>query len=188
MTKIFKRKQLVIASLVVALAAAVFANWYYTNGKGAEDGSSPLVTQTSGEVSDNTLGEARLVNSPETSAPAEENSGDYFASVKLNRNAAHDMALENIKAVMASVSDSAEIDEAENSLDELSRNIKLESDIETLVSAKTGSECVAVINNDAIEVVVAASAIDDSSVMQIRDIVVSNSDIPSENIKIIGAK
>ena len=58
MNVILKRRQLILATLVVALGAAVFVNWYYT-------GNSSLSTEdTTGSEYVQNLGEAKYVKSP----------------------------------------------------------------------------------------------------------------------------
>lgn len=176
---IFKRKQLIISALIVALAAALFVNWYLT------ERDDPLLDkQVAGEESEQYLGAARHVSADEGETEAV--SSDFFINARLSRDAAHDEVLQGIKAAMAGLD--GEDTQMSQELKALSGTIKLESDIETLVSAKTGSDCVAVINDDAISIIVSSSAINDSSVIQIKDIVISNSDISSEGIKIVGVE
>lgn len=179
MGKIIGKRQLVLATLVLALGAAVFVNWYYTK---PEVGGEANATgeQTTVAVDGDSLGDAHFVSSNSVK--------EYFANVKLNRNAAHDEAIETIKDMVAAI-DSEDMAVAANaSLEKFSQVIKLESDIEALVAAKTGSECVAVINDDRIQIVVDNNVLNDNSVMQIKDIVLANTDINAENITIMGAK
>ncbi len=181
MTKLTKKRQVVMAVLIVALAAAVFVNWYYT---------APDTTPVSGlepktdAVDETVPGEAQAVGAEENAAE------DYFASVRLQRDTARDEALGNIQAVMANLSDADEqvLEDANANLDQLSEQIKQESDIEALVSAKLGTDCVAVMNGEAIQIVVPQSRIDETSVLQITEIVLDNTDIKSDSIKIIGAE
>ena len=60
--------------------------------------------------------------------------------------------------------------------------------IENLVKAKTGSECVAVISDDSVEIIVKETALNSGTVLQIKEIVMDNTDIEAEKITIIGAK
>ena len=46
----------------------------------------------------------------------------------------------------------------------------------------------AVINEDRIDIVVSNSVLNDNTVLQIKEIVMNNSDIPPENITITGVK
>lgn len=180
MTKIMKKRQLIMAVLVVALAAAVFVNWYYTKPQTTPVSGQEPMTEVDAEE---TVDDIQAVDAGDASE-------DYFAAVRLQRDTARDQALGNIQAVMANIADAdAEaLQEANDDLNSLSESIKLESDIEALVSAKIGGDCVAVINGDAIQIVVAPESIDETSVLQITEIVLDNTDIKSDNIKIIGAQ
>ena len=72
-------------------------------------------------------------------------------------------------------------------LTELSKN---ETAIETLITAKGFDDCVAVLSEKGANIVVKAkkSGLLDSETKQIQDIVMTNSDISLENIKIIEIK
>lgn len=171
------KRQIVLGALVVALGLAVFVNWYYTGTDTVIDPNSSVSEQA--EQSDNGTGAAQLV-----SAQTEE----YFARVKLNRSTAHDEALEELQAVLASASvDSAVSESTAQAIEVLSNTIKMESDIESLVSAKTGGECIAVISENTVEVVVNCEALTDTNVLQISDIVSQVCADKYENIKISGA-
>ena len=58
MNLLIKRRQLIMATLVVALGSAVFVNWYFTNSSNNVAG----VNDTTSEYVQN-LGEAKYVNS-----------------------------------------------------------------------------------------------------------------------------
>ncbi len=181
MSKLMKKRQLVLSVMIVALAAAVFANWYFTKPKTTPVSGVEGATQARQENE----GEALNVDSPSVG-----NATDYFAAVRLQRDTARDAALRNVKDVMSNLGaiDEQTVGKAKQTLDEITENIKLESDIEALVSAKTGTDCVAVINEDAIQIVVPKQIIDETLVLRISDIVLDNSDIRADNIKIIGAE
>ena len=188
MNLLIKRRQLVMATLVVALGAAVFVNWYFTNSDSqvAEEGET-------GSEYVQSIGEAKYVNSnnAETedttnnaTATASKNT-DYFTTVKLKRTKAHDEALAQMKALLKTAGESSKsAEEIGETIDSLSKTIKLEADIEALISAKLKCECVVMINNDNAEVVVTKGNLNDASILQIMDAVLNNTDIKAENIKI----
>ena len=188
MNLLIKRRQLVMATLVVALGAAVFVNWYFTNSDSqvAEEGET-------GSEYVQSIGEAKYVNSnnAETedttnnaTATASKNT-DYFATVKLKRTKAHDDALESMKALLKEAPGNSEsAEEISKSIDTLSKTIKLEADIEALISAKLKCQCVVMINNDNAEVVVTKGNLNDASILQIMDAVLNNTEVKAENIKI----
>ena len=86
MNVILKRRQLILATLVVALGAAVFVNWYYTKPDSLQN-QEP-------EVTDNiSLGDAQLVNGTSVSE-------NYFENARLNRTKAHDSAKESLQIII----------------------------------------------------------------------------------------
>lgn len=101
----FGKKQLVLASLVLALGAAVYLNWQF-----AGTGRLP-VGDSSSETSQ--LGAAQLVNNTyvETvndGAESGEASGDALAQARMDRQNSRDQALELLDGVLEDVdSDSA---------------------------------------------------------------------------------
>lgn len=179
MSKILGKRQLVLATLVLALGAAVFVNWYYTkpeNAEGAFGGGEVTSAQA-----DKNLGDAEYVSSDKALQ-------EYFANAKLNRDAVHDQAISTLQQMASSINSEDGVAVANLSLEQFSQVIKQESDIEALVTAKTGSESVAIINGDKIEVIVDNKVLDENVVMQIKDIILKNTSISSDNITIIGAK
>ena len=127
MNLLIKRRQLILATLVVALGAAVFVNWYYTGNNSSVQ--APEETTESEYVQN--LGEAKYVN-----ATGEE--ADYFSEVKLNRQKSRDGALDALnKSLEKAKSGSEEAKEAlREAIDKLfvdvsvTENIKEESDPE----------------------------------------------------------
>ncbi len=182
MNLLVKRRQLIMAALVVVLGAAVFVNWYYTQSKTA-DGNS-----TTADYVQN-LGEAQFVNNTTGSAEdANASADEYFAKLKLNRDNAHEDAMDNINAVLDSAKvDSPLAESVAQSLDELNASIELEASVETLVSAKLGCGCLAVCGENGIQVVVEKGVLTEDTALQIRDIVLQNSKIPADKITIVEA-
>lgn len=174
MNVLIKRRQLILATLVVALGAAVFVNWYYTGNNSTIQ--SPEETTESEYVQN--LGEAKYVN-----ATGEER--DYFSEVKLNRQKSRDEAIDKLnKSLEKAKSGSDEAKAITKSIDELTTQIKLESDVEALISAKLASECVAVINDKSAQIVVAKDALGEDAALQVIDIITTNTALKAENIKI----
>ena len=188
MNLLIKRRQLIMATLVVALGSAVFVNWYFTNSdnKSVEEGET-------GSEYVQSIGEAKYVNSNQTDANKKENNAtaasskntDYFTTVKLKRTKAHDEALADMKALLKESKDGSKgAEEISKSIEALSKTIKLEADIEALISAKLKCECVVMINNDNAEVVVTKGNLNDASILQIMDAVLNNTEVKAENVKI----
>lgn len=188
MNLLIKRRQLIMATLVVALGSAVFVNWYFTNS----DANVVEESEKGSEYVQN-IGEAKYVNSnnAETedttnnaTATASKNT-DYFTTVKLKRTKAHDEALADMKTLLKEAPENSKnAEEIGGTIDSLSKTIKLEADIEALISAKLKCECVVMINDDNAEVVVTKGNLNDASILQIMDAVLNNTEVKAENIKI----
>ena len=188
MNLLIKRRQLIMATLVVALGSAVFVNWYFTNS----DNKTVEESETGSEYVQS-IGEAKYVNSDNAktesttqnaTATASKNT-DYFTTVKLKRTKAHDEALADMKALLKEAGENSKgAEEIGKTIDALSKTIKLEADIEALISAKLKCQCVVMINNDNAEVVVTKGNLNDASILQIMDAVLNNTDVKAENIKI----
>lgn len=175
-----KKRHFVMAGLVLVLGAAVLVNWYFTdpekNPVAAENGSDI------NEANGNNLGDAVFVSSSDINE-------EYFANAKLSRDESYDSAVATLKEII----DSSEVDEqsvrtAADSINSITNRKVAQVNIENLVTAKTGSKCVAVISDDSAEIIVADSILNDATVLQIKEIVIENTDISSEKISIIGAK
>ena len=199
----YGKRQLILASLVLALGAAVYLNWQFAGTK----------VQSAGDVSEESassaLGAAQLVNNayvetvsdtpmnedgvlPETE-PAEETAAAVSASAKLSdarltRQTARDEAVELLEDILKD--DSAEVAVKQAAVDEaavIAQNILKETNIESLIEAKGFTECVAYINGESCTVVVNGDMEDEQNALIVRDIAVSESGISAENVKIISA-
>ena len=173
MNVILKRRQLILATLVVALGAAVFVNWYYTGNN-----SLKQVEETTESEYVQNLGEAKYVN-------AEATATDYFSEVKLNRQKTRDEALDKLNTSLKNTKTGT--DEAKSitaSIDKLTLQIKQENDIESLITAKISGECVVVINDSSAQIVVKKGALNEDTALQIMDIVTTNTKLDASNIKI----
>lgn len=168
-----RKKQVTLAAMVLALGAAIFINWYYTKPQ-VQPGSEEVSTSVS-QQSEN-LGDAQYV-----AATAD----DEFATFRLERKTAHDKAEETLSAVIKDSSSSqAAVAEATEALRQLSDSIKRESDLETLIKAKTGSNCVVIIDSGEVKVVVEKGVLTDTVTMQIKDLVLNQGKFTPENITI----
>ena len=169
------KKQIVIAVLVVALGLAVFVNWYYSDGTRLFPGSpSEQAEQAQPD------GSAQYVNGLSDE--------EYFASVRMNRDSARGEALEELQAVLSqAVEDSDAAVTTAKAIEQLSAEVKMESDIESLVVGKIGADCVAVIADNSVDVVVTKAALNDGNVLAISDVVSQVCGDAYENVRISSA-
>lgn len=189
MSKIFGKRQLVLATLVMALGAAVFVNWYYTKPESQIVNAGLKTEQTTAneEKTQAHLGDAMQVNAGVNEKSA--GSNEYFAKAKLDRTTSHDKAIETLNGVIKDSKSSAQaVAKATESLTALSKAIKQETDIENLIKSKVNGECIVVINEKSVQVVVAKGTLKDTVLVQIQDIVVKQTGFSDENITIIESK
>lgn len=178
-----KRKRYVsaVAAFVIILGVGVMGNWYYQNSD-VSSTIQPLIDS----ATEKTLGKAELVDA---TANVEEDT--YFTKARMERNTARDTALEKLQAVVDSVDEeSTAKDLAAENIARISNFITIENKIETLVCAKGVSNCVAVIKDDGsgVDVVVDCETLDDTTIMQIKDIAMSQLQCSFENVSIIQYK
>lgn len=178
-----KRKRYVsaVAAFVIILGVGVMGNWYYQNSD-VSSTIQPLIDS----ATEKTLGKAELVDA---TANVEEDT--YFTKARMERNTARDTALEKLQAVVDSADEeSTAKDLAAENIARISNFITIENKIETLVCAKGVSNCVAVIKDDGsgVDVIVDCETLDDTTIMQIKDIAMSQLQCSFENVSIIQYK
>lgn len=188
---IIKKRQLLLATLIIALGAAVFVNWYYTRPEVESAGTSGITETTTLPEAEQgaNLGDARYVISTDTAledAAAQAKANEYFAGAKLRRQTAHDEAAEALNDVIKDGNSSAEaVEKASDALKGLTDCMTLESDIENLITAKVGCENLVILNGGNAEIIVENGSLDDVTVVQIKEIAVKHSGYPVENVTII---
>ena len=176
-----KRTRVAAASFVLLLGIGILGNWYFDNTKLAET-IQPLFNTT--ERTKN-LGEAEYVDAPTEVTEAE---NEYFSTARVERQNARDEALDKLQKVLDKTdeNDSSKSKAAEQ-MAQLSQNISNENKIETLVTAKGVNNCLAVISEDGkkVDVIVDAEDLNDTLIMQIKDIAMSQLNCSFEDVSII---
>jgi stage III sporulation protein AH len=183
MKNLLKKRQLVLATLVLALGAAVFVNWYYSRPGMAVDASTqaPAAAATGSQQPEEHLGDSQYVHNPYSAS-----AGEYFAGAKLRRGAAHDEAKETLNTVITdSKADAKAVAVAGKALQQLANAIKLEADCESLITAKTGSECLVMIGEDAVETVLGGEPIDGAMALQVKEILAQKTGFDWDRIMIV---
>lgn len=171
---LIRKRQLILAALVVVLGVAVYLNWEFSN--------NDVNLDTSGD--DKVYGETQ-----ETGVEVSETSDAYFAQARLNRQKNRDEALESVQTMLEDTSlteaQRAQITQKAAEIAELAKN---ETAIEELVKAKGFSECVAFVDGENASVVVSSKGLSEEQAAQIFEIVLQKTKINSENINIVEAK
>ena len=73
-------------------------------------------------------------------------------------------------------------------LSDYTSKLKTQTDTENLIKAKTGSECVVIINEDKCQVILEKNTLNDTLILQITEIIEKNTNISAENLTIIEIK
>lgn len=190
---IFKSKQVLTATLIVALGAAVAVNWYYTNSSDYSPQEDITTQAVSGNLGDS-LYVAGTTAAPEDKQTTEKDGSDiknkeYFAQAKLKRQQSHDEIIDNIEGI----AENEDIDsETKNRiailLSDYKDDLKAETDAENLIGAKTAGECLVIINDGTCQVILEKNTLNDLLILQITEIIEKNTKISSENLTIIEAK
>ncbi len=192
------KKQVTFLSLLLALAVAVFLNWQYaesnTDYRMLEEEAvmtelTVLSTENAEEVTEEDLqrnyGDAQLVSL------TQQESLEYFEEARLSRDKSRDEALEKMQETLEDV-ELGEEDKAvlTATLSDTISSITVEDEIESLAKAKGFVECVVYIDGDSanIAVMTKSSSLTGQEVMQLRDMVMSKTDIEAKNIKIVEVK
>ncbi len=167
-------RSLVIAAAVLLIGLAVYLNyqWFYDplGGIGYGDGNM----------------DDRFDNSQQAGADAEGEENNYFTSAALTRQASRDEAVEVLKLVTENAEASEEAKaEAAAKISAIAVTIQNESNIERLVKAKGFEECIAIIGDDSVSVIVKAEELQAAQAAQILAIAYETTGISPENISII---
>lgn len=186
---VVKKRQLLTATLIIALGAAVAVNWYYSDNQNV---LSDTTEKTTVSVSGN-LGDSLLVNgtvsSQEVQAEDDKSSDEYFANAKITRNQTNDKIVDKINELSGKDALSNDDKEKINKLlSEYTDTLKSQTDSENLIKAKTGSNCIVIISEDSCQVIMEENSLNDTVIMQISEIIEKNTNISAENLIIIESK
>ena len=164
-------------SLAVFLAVLLIGAAVYVNYKLFYD---PVDSMGFG---DNNM-EDNFDSSAETGGNAD--AENYFTATALNRQQSRDEAIDVLNLVSESDESTEEAKaEATAKISQIAVDIQNENNIETLVKAKGFEECVAVISDNAVSVIVKAENLQAAEAAQILAIVYDTTGISPENVSII---
>lgn len=181
------KKTAIMASVLVFVCAGVYLNWIYTQEE--EVMNLADVLDKSVIMNDATLvmnqDQDAAVNITDQNADA--GITDYFAAVRLSRQQSRDTAIATLQETMVYGDDSTE---ANGTLEELVGTALCEAQIESLVIAKGYADCVAYMSDNGISVAVAApeDGLQAADVSLISDIILTQTDVTLENIRVIEVK
>ena len=191
MKQVWKRN-IVAATVLLFVCAAVYLNWKYASNVADEAG-----TESGKVLGQSTLvsGEAELEDPEAAEAGSEADeagtaaTGDYFATARLTRQQARDSAISLLREASESeTADAAVANEAAATIQTLASYALAEAQIENLVTAKGYADCVAFMGEDSISVVVSGSdGLGAEDVAKISEIVMGETEYTADQIKILEA-
>ena len=167
-------RSIVILAAVLLISLAVYLNyrWFY----------DPIDSMVFG---DNNM-EDHFDDSTETGTGDGNTENDYFTSVSLTRQQSRDEAIAVLNLVIDSEESSEEAKaEAAEEISKIAVDIQNEANIESLVKAKGFEDCVAVIGDESVSVIVKAEALQANEAAQILAIVCETTGIAPQNVSII---
>ena len=202
--KIIRRNAIIIA-VILFVCAAVYLNWAYNRqeaeleeGAGPRAGSAAVLANAGEGLWYEASAAQAAQAAPAEVAPAPAAApglgaevADYFTSARLNRQKARDSAISTLREAAETESASQEaVDEALGAITAMAGYTVSEAEIEALITAKGFQDCIVFLSADSVIVAVPAPAegLGDSAVSRITDIVLQETNLHTEQIKIIGVK
>ena len=188
-------------TLAAALVIAVYLNWQYARtGVSLEEDADNVsaVSRESIPVTDELITEAEAVSSANKNygeaqlvSVANDAGAKFFEEARLKRQKAHDEAMDTIQKTLKTSGLSAE--EKKDCTRQMTANLEdlnAENEIETLVKAKGFADCLCFLQSGRADLTVMTSgdALTAAQVAQIRDIVLSKSEVTAQNITVVEVK
>lgn len=177
-TIIIGKKQIIMTCLTMMLAIAVYIN--YATAPKVGDGEK-LANNT---VKNDTVnyGETEFVNGNADTV-------DYFAQARLDKMNNRDEAVQTLQTIIGG-GDLSDDEMVSNALDavEVSKLIEAEGTIESLVKAQGFEDCVAYLDGESAKLVVKTDGLDKAQAASIKEIIMGESEISAEKIRIFEVK
>ena len=179
---IIGKKQIALSALTLLLGGAVYLNYVLADGSGLmsaerlRGGPDPAAAIGAEDPAD--YGTAEMVS-------ASPSGSDYFAQARLDRQSSRDYAVQTLQSIIGG-GDLSENEMVTNAIDavNLSRQMEHESVIENLILSQGFSDCVVYLDGQTAKVVVESSGLAPEQAAAIKEIVLSESDIAPEGIRI----
>lgn len=177
---IIGKKQIIMTCLTLMLAVAVYIN-YTTAPKPEAEGKTVSLTKSSDNIN---YGETEFVN-----AEAEPMGADYFAQARLDKMNNRDEAVQTLQSIIGG-GDVSEEEMVVNALDavEVSKLIESEGTIESLIKAQGFEDCVAYLDGESAKIVVKTEGLDKAQAASIKEIILGETEVSPENIRIFEVK
>ena len=185
MNMIIGKRQIILAALILGLSVAIYLNFALAN-----DSDLPTAgdTTSSGE----NYGDALFTGTDQTVIETGTDEGanaEFFAQARLTRQK---MREESVLTMQTMLSDTNLAKEEQQTMSEkavtIAQAIEVENKIENLIKAKGFEECIAYINETGANIIVQTNGLLTSEAAQIKDIVLSETDLSASDVKIVEVK
>lgn len=188
-----KKRHWALAGLVLALGTAVYLNWQFSPSTEYIDNTAKPVASEEEYWADAALAGTVPSDTPVSAADtvqADTESSD-IEQLRAERTTSREDSMSTLKDIIdnASLSDSEKAAAVET-LSQITKRMEAEASIETLIKAKGFKDCVVVISDSQINVILPASekGIDAATTAIIQDIVMGQTEFSPSAIKIIESK
>lgn len=197
MKKIFKKNQIIIATLAVMIAVAGYLNYsgrLFGDTEGTAEANADLANQELLDISQEDLetgtediesNDSEVEGTPGEAVLTSGAAETTVAEAKVTREQVRAQNKETLQAIIdnTNLSD-AEKQTAVDQMVQMTQIAEQEAAIETLMASKGFSEAVVSLDADSADVVVKAEELTDANLAQIEDIVTRKTEIAPENIVI----
>ncbi len=185
---IIGKRQIILSCLTAMLAIAVYIN--YTLSKT----ELPITTPTSELTAEqDNYGDTEFVNADaakEQNASADAAaSEDFFAQARLEKTTNRDEAVQTLQMIMGGgdLTENEIITTALGAV-EVSNLIQCEGNIESMIKSQGFEDCVVYLDGESAKVVVKSDGLEAADAALIKDIILGEISISSENIRIFEVK
>ena len=198
MKRLFKKNQIIIATLAVMIAVAGYLNYsgrlFGEKDDSTTEANADLANQELLDISQEDIetstediesNDSEIEGTPGEAVLTSSSAQTTVAQAKVTREQVRAQNKETLQAIIdnTNLSD-AEKQDAVAQMVEITEMTEQEAAIETLMASKGFSEAVVSLTNDSADVVVKADELTDANRAQIEDIVTRKTDIAPENIVI----
>ena len=166
-------RSIVVIAAVLLIGLAVYLNyrWFYDPVNSLGYGDNNMENN---------------YNDSEQAGGEADSTKDYFAAAVLPRQQSRDEAIDVLTLISSSEDADAETKaEAQAKISKIALDIQNEANIEALVKAKGFEDCVAVIGEDSVSVIVKAESLQAKETAQILSIVYETTGVEPQNVSII---
>lgn len=197
MKRLFKKNQIIIATLAVMIAIAGYLNYsgaLFGNEAGSTEANADLVNQELLDISEEDIttgtkeiasNDAEIEGTPGEAVLTNGGADNTVAQAKVSREQVRAQNKETLQSIIDNTTISEE--EKQDAIAQMVQMTQLseqEMTIETLMASKGFSEAVVNLTQDSADIVVNAEELTDANRAQIEDIVTRKTEIAPENIVI----